>query len=425
MPSFLVRMPDSTFRYVILIASLLMLFFGTGSVFLIVVALKPIATDFNWPRAVPSFAYSLQFICGGIGGVGMGYWLDRSGMSGPALIGSLSIALGSILMKYVTEIWELYTLFGLLMGLTGRSTMFAPLMSNITRWFIKSRSMAVGVVGAGQSLAGAVWPPIFQASNESIGWRDTTMYYGLFTLCMMTPLALLFRRSPGESIEGPPGAVAIPNEGISSDVILKSEDAGTPFTSRQIQVWLSIASTGCCISMALPLAHLVAHVSDLGYPAARGAEALSLMLICASASCFFGVGYLGGRYGGLRTLLIFSSIQTVVLVVMPFVDDLTFIYFVAALFGLGYGGVLPSYPVIVREFLPARSAGQRTATIILFAGTGMGIGAWMGGALYDLTGSYNMAFFLGAAFNAVNLVIISSLIRLHRVGRMTLLSVAI
>lgn len=423
MSSIFLRLPDSKYRYLVLVASVLLLFIGTGSVYLLVVALKPIAADFNWPRAVPSFAYSLQYIGGGVGGIAMGYWLDRSGMSGPALIGSLSIALGSVLLKYVTEIWELYALFGLLMGLTGRSTLFSPLMSNITRWFVKRRTMAVGVVGGGQSLAGAIWPPVFQAFNESVGWRDTTLYYGIFTFVTMTPLALLFLRAPSEHVDG---ASEVPeaeskNQPVA-DAALRRDDPAMPFSPGRIQGWLSVASIGCCIAMSLPLAHIVANVSDLGYDAARGAEALSVMLICASLSSFFGVGYLGGRYGGLRALFCFSGMQALILCVMAFVQDLTLIYLVAALFGLGYGGVLPTYPVIVREFLPGRSAGRRTATVILFAGFGMGVGAWMGGALFDLTGSYKLAFLLGTACNIGNLIIIGNLIRLQRRGRLTLLS---
>ncbi|MDA1310780.1 MAG: MFS transporter, partial [Proteobacteria bacterium] len=93
-----------------------------------------------------------------------------------------------------------------------------------------------------------------------------------------------------------------------------------------------------------------------------------------------------------------------------FVDGLAGIYIIAALFGLGYGGILPSYPVIVREYLPASQVGRRTAIVILCAGSGMALGAWLGGAVFDWTGSYKMAFLIGAGFNLANLAIIGALI---------------
>jgi MFS family permease len=410
---------DEQFRYVVLVASVLLLLIGTGSVYFLVVALKLIAADFNWPRAVPSLAYSLQYIGGGVGGIAMGYWLDRAGMRGPALVGAISIALGSMLLKYVSEIWQLYMLFGVLLGLTGRSTLFSPLMSNITRWFVLKRSMAVGVVGAGQSLAGAIWPPVFQIFNDSVGWRETAFYYGVFAFVTMTPLAFLFRRSPGPDIDGVVAA-AQKNTGPGLPQNAKKQTSGANFSHGRIQGWLSVASIGCCISMSLPLAHIVAYVSDLGYSPARGAEALSIMLICAALSSFFGVGYLGSRFGGLWALFCFSAMQALILGMLAYATDLPIIYLVAALFGLGYGGVLPSYPIIVREFLPAQSAGRRTAAIILFAGFGMAIGAWMGGALFDMTGSYTIAFLLGVAFNIGNLVIIGGLIHYQNAGRLSL-----
>ena len=106
----------------------------------------------------------------------------------------------------------------------------------------------------------------------------------------------------------------------------------------------------------------------------------------------------------------FSSIQAIFLATMAFVDSLTALYIVGACFGIGYGGILPCYPIIVREYLPAREAGRRTGIVILCAGTGMAIGAWLGGMLFDMTGSYRFAFLLGVWFNIANLMIIASLI---------------
>ena len=167
--------------------------------------------------------------------------------------------------------------------------------------------------------------------------------------------------------------------------------------------------------MALPLAHVVSHVSDIGFDASRGAEVLSLMLASAALSSFFGVGFLGTRLGGLRTIFIFSSAQAIFLACLAFVDSLPALYLTGVLFGLGYGGILPCYPVIVREFLPAAEAGRRTGVVILCGSIGMGIGAWLGGAVFDLTGTYKTAFLIGVVFNVASLAIIMSLILRTRV----------
>ena len=389
-------------RHFVLAASLLFMVIGTGSIYFLVVALKLISAEFEWPRVIASTAYSLLYFGAGIGGIFMGYVLDRLGMAIPALVGASMLGGGAILTSLISNEWQLYLIYGVMMGLCGRSALFSPLTANITRWFEHNRGMAVGIVGSGQALAGAVWPPIFQYFFEEMGWRQTSLWYGIFALATMLPLGLVLALKPPASAE-PDAAPAAKPAGGGAKV--------RPILSPlRIQATLSIASVGCCVAMALPLAHLLSHVSDIGYDRARGAEILSLMLILASISSFFGVGFLSRRYGGLRAIFVFSSIQAIFLATMAFVDSLTALYIVGACFGIGYGGILPCYPIIVREYLPAREAGRRTGIVILCAGTGMAIGAWLGGMLFDMTGSYRFAFLLGVWFNIANPMIIASLI---------------
>ncbi len=393
----------ATRRFIVLAASLLFIMIGTGSVYFLVVALKLISAEFDWPRVVPSIAYSLQYFGAGVGGIFMGYCLDRMGMGIPALIGASMIGAGAILTSIVSSPWELYLIYGVMMGFLGRSALFSPLMANITRWFDHKKSMAVGIVGSGQGLAGAIWPPVFQHYFDVIGWRQTSFWYGVFALATMLPLALILRQKPPQ----PEATAPVASRPATQQTATALRPA---LSSRKLQTSLSIASIGCCVAMSLPLAHVVSHVSDIGYSPARGAEVLSLMLASAAVSSFFGVGFLGERFGGLRAIFVFSSTQALFLATLAFVDSLTAVYVTAMLFGLGYGGILPCYPIIVREYLPASEAGRRTGFIILFAGGGMALGAWLGGAIFDHTGSYKIAFLIGAAFNLANLAIIGSLI---------------
>jgi MFS family permease len=97
---------------------------------------------------------------------------------------------------------------------------------------------------------------------------------------------------------------------------------------------------------------------------------------------------------------------------LPF-DGLVSLYIVSLIFGLSQGGIVPSYAVIVREYLPAREAGQRVGLVVMSTILGMAVGGWMSGWIFDLTGSYRAAFFNGIAWNILNIVImLSVLIRL-------------
>lgn len=386
-------------RNTVLVASLLFILIGTGSIYFIAVALKEIAAEFSWPRAVPSTAYALQYLGAGIGGIFMGWCFDRKGMQIPAFLGGSMIGLGAVLTSFVTTRWELFLIYGVMLGFFGRSALFAPLTTNITQWFEHNKSFAVGVVGSGQGLAGMLWPPIFHHFINLVGWRQTALMYGLFTLVSMVPLAFILRRSPPRHETNPEAA------DISMHATL---------SSLGIQASLCIASVGCCVAMSLPLAHIISHVSDLGFNPARGAEVLSVMLGCSVIASLLGVSFLGRRYGGLRALFIFSAGQASLLFALAFIDSLLGFYIAAALFGLGYGGILPCYPLVVRELLPRGEAGRRTGLILLCAGAGMAFGSWLGGFTFDLTGSYHRSFLIGVVFNLANLVIIFSLIRRTR-----------
>lgn len=177
-----------------------------------------------------------------------------------------------------------------------------------------------------------------------------------------------------------------------------------------IQLVVCLAIVGCCVSMSMPLAHLVSHADDVGHSMARGAEMLALAL-----GATFVVRMLGGtlvldRFGGLVSLFIFSSVQAGSLALFALLDGLTAMYIVAVVFGLGYGGIGMCYPVIVREYLPPEQAGWRLGLVNTAGALGMALGGWLAGFMFDLTGAYASGFWIGVGFNIVNLIIVAALI---------------
>ena len=399
----------------VLAASVLTLLIGSGAMFLVVVALKPIAAEFSWPRAVPSLAFSLQFLGAGFGGFLMGRVLDRFGMGPPAMVAAITIPCGAMLLSQFEAAWQLYAIYGVLIGFFGTGALAAPAMANIARWYIRRRGMAVGLVAGGQALAGIMWPPIFVMVMEAHGWRTMAFAYGAVAAVFLPVLALVLRRRP-EIPRGARGAAA-PTRGARRLV-----GPGSPVSVRALQASLCAAIVGCCVAMGLPLGHLVSYVTDLGHPASNAAEVLSLMLMSAFVSRAVFVGLLADNIGGLRALFIFSGGQAAMLAAFTMVDGLAALYAVAILFGLGYGGIFPVYAVAIRELMPVTEAGRRTGLVFLFGALAMGFGSWIGGVLFDMTGTYVSAFLLGVAFNVANLVVLAVLI--FRIGPRRMLPAA-
>jgi MFS family permease len=121
-------------------------------------------------------------------------------------------------------------------------------------------------------------------------------------------------------------------------------------------------------------------------------------------------GALADRIGGLWTLLIGSAGQLLMLSSFTFVESLVGLYVIAALFGLVYGGIVPCYAIIVRELFPIRQVGSRIGIVFLFGTIGMALGGWLGGQIFDLTGSYHSAFLVGVVFNLGNLALVGALL---------------
>src|SRR3546814_16312684 len=137
----------------------------------------------------------------------MGHWLDRFGMKMPALAAAIMIGSGGLFASIISTQWELYLIYGVMMGFLGHGALFSPLMANVIGWFELRRGSAVGIVASGQTLAGVVWPPLFHHFNESIGWRETYLWFVIFALCTMLPLSLVFpRRPPPALATAPPQA---------------------------------------------------------------------------------------------------------------------------------------------------------------------------------------------------------------------------
>jgi predicted MFS family arabinose efflux permease len=125
------------------------------------------------------------------------------------------------------------------------------------------------------------------------------------------------------------------------------------------------------------------------------------------------LGVLGNRLGSIGALMVFSAIQAAALGLFPMAGSLPALYLVAALFGFGYGGVLPSYPIIIRDHIGASNAGARTGLVIFFGTVGMALGSGLGGISFDVTGTYTPAFYAGFAMNVANLLVLAYV--LHRV----------
>ena len=378
--------------------SLVLATLGGAGMWAVVVVLPAVQEEFGVDRAEASLPYTMTMLGFALGNVLLGRLMDTAGYWKPALASSIALGLGFLLASVSPSVALLSAAQGLLIGL-GSAATFGPLIADISHWFDRRRGIAVAIVACGNYLAGAIWPMAMQPFLASEGWRAT--YFGIGVICLvgMVPLTLLLRRQPPH--------LTAANPQPSRPLL----DAG--ISPRALQGLLAIAGLGCCVAMSMPQVHIVAYCADLGYGVARGAEMLALMLLGGVVSRVAS-GFIADRIGAVRTLLIGSVLQGLsLLLYIPF-DGLASLYVVSAVFGLSQGGIVPSYALIVREYMPAHEAGRRVGIVIMATILGMALGGWMSGWIYDLTGSYAAAFLNGIAWNILNVSVM--LIILSRSG---------
>ena len=389
---------DSAYAAARLVAALALTTVGACGMYIVPVVLPAVQGEFGIARAQAALPYSLMMICFGLGGLMMGRIADRFGVMVPLLIGGTGIGLGFAIASMTGSFTAFMLAHGIFIGLFGSSAMFAPLIADTSLWWVRRRGIAVAICASGNYLGGTFWPPVIQHFIEQVGWRQTYLSAGIFCFIAATTLALCMRRRP---------PIAVAAAGSSTTAKRSSRPFG--LTSAQAQTLLCIAGVACCVAMSMPQVHIVAYCADLGYGAARGAQMLSVMMAFGIASRLIS-GVICDRIGGLRTLLLGSSLQGVALLLfLPF-DSLASLYVIAALFGLFQGGIVPSYAIIIREHFPAREAGARVGLVVMCTLAGMALGGWISGKVFDLTGSYTAAFLNGTAWNALNLLIASFLL---------------
>jgi MFS family permease len=386
--------PDSGQAWVRLALALLIGSIGSVGMWSVVVVLPVVQAEFGATRGAVSLAFALTMLGFGVGGVATGRVTDRFGIVAAIALSISFLGLAYVLAGLSTTLWQFIAVH-VLIGL-GTSATFGPLMAEASHWFERYRGLAVTIVASGNYVGGTLWPPLVNWGIQTAGWRATHIAIGILCAVAMTLVLLVLRAQIGRAARRSHANAPPPRVDLR-------------LSTNTLTVMLCIASIACCVAMAMPQVHIVAYCGDLGYGVARGAEMLSLMMAFGVISRI-GSGFLADRIGGIRTLLIGSVAQGFALLFYLFFDSLTSLYLISAMFGLFQGGIVPSYAIIVRESMPASEAATRVGIVILASVVGMSFGGWVSGVIFDATGSYAAAFLNGLVWNALNIIIVVSLL---------------
>lgn len=326
----------------------------------------------------------------------LGRWSDRVGVAPVLALSSVLCGAGFLLAGLTDNFW-LYLMTQVLIG-TGTAAGFAPLQADLSHWFVRHRGLALGIVGTSAYVAGLVWSSLIPQLLHVTGWQEVHLIIGA-SMFLMLPLAWAMRgRLPAAVYH-------------AADEIAAGNSARTGLGQRPFSILVGATGFTCCLAMAMPQVHIVAHCIDLGFTLSDGGGLLSVMMVAGISSRVI-IGFTIDRIGPLKILLVALALQAVSLVLFALSSGLMELYIVALVFGLAQGGLLPAYPLIVRAFLPARDAGAVIGAVIMATLGGMSAGSWISGWLYDLSGSYVLPLALGVLVSLIAMAITGFL--LHR-----------
>ena len=399
--------PKFFYGYVVAAAGLGIFLIGVGTQSPIFgVFFKPMLTEFGWTRAETALAYALLLIVQAAPAVTMGWLTDRFGPRIVVTVFGSFLGICYLLMSQVNNIWQFQLNYALVGGI-GMSALIVPVMATVARWFVKRRGLMTGIVQTGVGLSGLIFAPLAGWLILLYGWRSSYIILGIIILAGIIISGLFLRRDPKDIGQLPDGASEITASGVNKQSA-STQKAGLPLLKaiRTSQFWM-IAGLYFCFGFnrSTFLAHIAAHVQDLGFSLADGANVLAA---CTGASIIgrIGMGRAADMIGNRLALTIGYAATTIVLIWGLVAEDLWGLFLFALVFGFGWGTQAVLRFAVTAEAFGLVSLGVVMGVLMLAEASAAGLGTYFGGYVFDVIGSYQPIFFMGIALSSIAMLLV-------------------
>jgi MFS family permease len=369
-----------SYRWAIVALGALMTCVALGTMFSLAVFLDPLSRDTGWSRAGISAAMTLNFIVMGAGAFGWGALSDRFGTRGVVLIGAVLLGLALVLASRAQSLLQFQLTYGILVGLAA-STFFAPMIALTTAWFDTQRSLAVSLVSAGMGVAPMTISPFARWLITTYDWRTAMLVIGLLAWVLLIPAASFVRNRPVPTADAA-GSLAEPGGIIAS----------VPQALRSPQfIVLGLTFFACCAAHSGPIFHMVSYAMACGIAPMAAVTIYSVEGLAGLGGRLL-LGVAADRYGAKQILIIGLLTQALAIGAYPLISELGEFYGLAVIFGMAYGGVMPLYAVIARDYFSQSIMGTVFGAATMLSSIGMSTGPLVGGWIFDSFGGYSWMF---------------------------------
>jgi MFS family permease len=391
------------YGWFIVIASFFICVLAYGGSHSFGVFFKFLRDDFGWTSAATSGAFSLFMILRSVLAVPTGWATDRFGPRRIIILGALLLGLGFSLTSQISALWQLYATYGFIMGI-GMSVFYSPLLATTSRWFVKQRGLALGIVTAGIGAGTLIMAPLANYLILAHGWRASYLIMGP-AIGITTIMGALFLKrdhtglgiGPGRQMA--PGMITKGTESSEAENNTAAKSTGlSPREAFSTGVFWLLCLTNLMVGFGLQivLVHIVPYIQEGPELSPTVAAAVLSTIGGASIAGRLILGPVSDRIGRRRALAISVFLEGIAILGFMSSSVSWMLYLFAIIYGFGYGGHVPQLAALVGEIFGLRYVGISLGMTTLSWGIGGALGVFLAGYTFDISGSYTYAFILGA-----------------------------
>ena len=354
--------------------------------------------EFSWSRSDGASIASINYVVYALAAPMVGLAFDRLGPQLLMPLGAALVGLGLLLSSISNSLFGLYFSYGIVTALGQGALGFVGHNALISFWFVKRRGTAIGIASMGQGVGALVMVPATQMLIDSVGWRWAYIVTGSVMLLILVPAnALLQRRAPedvGQFPDGDTAAIA-QNPDRRSTMPSKERDWTLRKAAHSFPFWcITIGHLALGTALFMINTHAIAHFVAVGYEKLAASFYFGLIgFIRIGATILW--GSISDRLGRSETygLAIFVTVIGVLGLIAMTVDaPLWLVYLTIAVYGIGHSAGNPTYGAVIGDIFSGRKIGLIFGFLEISFGLGSAFGSWIGGYLFDSTGSYAWSF---------------------------------
>ncbi len=395
------------FGWWVVMSFVVMTFLSVGLRFTVGPFLKPIVADLGLDRASFSLVIAAGHFLYGAFTPFVGRLVDRVGARPVLLLGTLILGGSLAATGFVTRLWHLWAVYGVLMALGLAATGQVVAAAVISRWCSRRRATALSTLGIGSMSGMSLLVPLAMWLILTVGWRSAYVIFGLGVIAIMLPLCLwIIRESPeamGMTVDGVPME---PRVAGSAAVVERTD------MTQAVQTWsfwqIAAGLFGCGFSMSLLSAHGVPMLTDHGYHPMTASWALGV-LGGSSVAFAMVLGAVADRFGRRPVLAWLYGTRALIFAGFFLIrDQPAALLLVAVAGGASMAGSIAMSSAITADIFGRFSMGSVFGSMFLSHQTGAALGSWLAGFMFEATGGYGAAFAV-----SISLLVIASLVSLR------------